>query len=87
MNDSAMLVRPSPATTAGLVRCPDYIPLMPDPAEPSAETPREGEARRQSTNNLKQIMLAMHNYESAYGAFPPAVIFGPTASPGIRGAS
>ena len=81
MNDSAMLVRPSPATTAGMRALPDYIPLMPDPAEPSAETPREVEARRQSTNNLKQIMLAMHNYESAYGAFPPAVIFGRDGKP------
>ncbi len=81
MNDSAMLVRPSPATTAGMRALPDYIPLMPDPAEPSFENPREGEARRQSTNHLKQIMLAMHNYESANGAFPPAVIFGPDGKP------
>lgn len=33
--------------------------------------------RQQSINNLKQIALAMHNFESAYGAFPPAVIYGP----------
>jgi beta-lactamase regulating signal transducer with metallopeptidase domain len=31
----------------------------------------------QSTNNLKQIALAMHNYASVHGQFPPAVVLGP----------
>jgi hypothetical protein len=30
--------------------------------------------RSQSANNLKQIMLAMHNYISAHGTFPPAFV-------------
>ena len=32
---------------------------------------RAGRLRRLCTNNLKQIALAMQNYESEYGCFPP----------------
>ncbi|QJW92694.1 DUF1559 family PulG-like putative transporter [Frigoriglobus tundricola] len=31
-------------------------------------------AARQSANNLKQIALAMHNYEASYNFFPPAAV-------------
>ncbi len=33
---------------------------------------RANAARSQSTNNMKQIALAMHNYLSQHGSFPPA---------------
>jgi len=42
---------------------------------------REAARRTQCVNNLKQFGLAMHNYLSAHGSFPPAYVSGKDGKP------
>ena len=53
---------------------------------PAVQSAREAARRAQCVNNIKQIVLACHNYENQVGSFPPdSIADGGWSGPGGPG--
>jgi hypothetical protein len=55
----------------------DVAALVKGVVLPAQASARSASRRAQSVNHMKMLGLAMHNYHSKFGHFPPAVVIGP----------
>lgn len=53
---------------------PAATPVMISLLVPAVQSAREAARRAQTMNNMKQVLLAMHNYHDAHGRFPSQAI-------------
>lgn len=76
-----VLLRPAGSTTAELQAVPDILSVLDEKGQASDTDASTLAGLSQSTNHLKQIGLAMHNFHDVWKQFPPAVIYGPDGKP------
>ena len=87
INRSGGALKGSGLATAGIVMgsvgsllmtvAPIFIALL----LPALQSAREAARRNASTNNLKQIGLALHNYHDVYKSFPPRAVLDANGRP------
>ncbi|MFH1923484.1 MAG: DUF1559 domain-containing protein [Planctomycetota bacterium] len=58
-----------------------FVPADKFKLQPAAEAARDAGQRAQSTNNMKQLALAMHNYHDRHKHLPPAYVAGKDGKP------
>lgn len=70
------------AIVAIMLICPGVLIAL---LLPAVQAAREAARRSQSTNNVKQILLALHNYHDVNKSFPPAVVTDANGKPLFSG--
>ena len=64
-----------PLTAGGVAGIsPASTPVLAGMLLPAVQSAREAARRTQAMNNYRQVVLAMHNYESTHGRLPPQAI-------------
>ncbi len=79
--EGLMDLKPPQAQDRAIPASPEAKEMEREPEAPKPANPREAALAVNSQNNLKQIGLALHNYEATYGYLPPAAVVDQNGKP------